>query len=198
MAEKLLIPAFVFFFFMLYPPGTPAAAGGCVLIRRETLERIGGIRSIRTALIDDCALAQKVAEAGGRVWLGVSDLPVRSFREYGRAADIRAMIARSAFAQLRHSVLLLVGTVVAMALTYLTPVVLLFSGDRAAAALGACAWALSAVLFLPSVREYGAPLWTAICLPGIALFYLYATVESAVRYWTGQGGMWKGRVQDSF
>ena len=198
MAEKLLIPAFVFFFFMLYPPGTPAAAGGCVLIRRETLERIGGIGCIRTALIDDCALAQKVADAGGRVWLGVSDLAVRSFREYGRAADIRAMIARSAFAQLRHSVLLLVGTVVAMALTYLSPVVLLFSGDRAAAALGACAWAMSAVLFLPSVGEYGAPLWTAICLPGIALFYLYATVESAVRYWTGQGGMWKGRVQDSF
>jgi len=198
MAEKLLIPAFVFFFFMLYPPGTPAAAGGCVLVRRETLERIGGIGCIRTALIDDCALARKVAEAGGRVWLGVSDLPLRSFREYGRAADIRAMIARSAFAQLRHSVLLLVGTVAGMALTYLAPVALLFSGDRVAAALGGCAWALSAVIFLPSVREYGAPLWTAICLPGIALFYLYATVESAVRYWTGQGGMWKGRVQDSF
>ena len=169
-----------------------------MLIRRETLERIGGTGCIRTALIDDCALAQKVADAGGRVWLGVSDLAVRSFREYRRAADVRAMIARSAFAQLRHSVLLLVGTVVAMALTYLSPVVLLFSGDRAAAALGACAWAMSAVLFLPSVGEYGAPLWTAICLPGIALFYLYATVESAVRYWTGQGGMWKGRVQDSF
>jgi hopene-associated glycosyltransferase HpnB len=197
MAEKLLIPAFVFFFFMLYPPGTPAAAGGCVLIRRAMLERIGGIGCIRTALIDDCALAQKVADAGGRVWLGVSDLPVRSFREYGRAAEIRAMIARSAFAQLRHSVLLLAGTIVAMALTYLAPVALLFSGDPVAAALGAGALAMSAVLFLPSVREYGAPLWTVICLPGIALFYLYATVESAVRYWTGQGGMWKGRVQDS-
>jgi hopene-associated glycosyltransferase HpnB len=197
MAEKLLIPAFVFFFFMLYPPGTPAAAGGCVLIRRETLERIGGIGSIRTALIDDCALARKVADAGGRVWLGVSDLPVRSFREYGRAADIRAMIARSAFAQLRHSVLLLAGTIVAMALTYVMPVALLFSGDAAPVALGACAWVLSAVLFMPSVREYGAPLWTVICLPGIALFYLYATVESAVQYWKGQGGMWKGRVQDS-
>ncbi len=197
MAEKMLIPAFVFFFFMLYPPGTPAAAGGCLLIRREMLERIGGIGCIRTALIDDCALAQKVAAAGGRVWLGVSDLPVRSFREYGRAADIRAMIARSAFAQLRHSVLLLAGTIAAMALTYLAPVALLFSGDPIAAALGACAWALSAVLFLPSVREYGAPLWTVVCLPVIALFYLSATVESAVRYWTGQGGMWKGRVQDS-
>jgi hopene-associated glycosyltransferase HpnB len=180
MAEKLLIPAFVFFFFMLYPPGTPAAAGGCVLIRRQTLERIGGIASIRTALIDDCTLARKVADTGGRVWLGVSDLPVRSFREYGRAADIRAMIARSAFAQLRHSVILLAGTIVAMALTYLAPVALLFfSGNSVAAALGTCAWATSAVLFLPSVREYGAPLWTVICLPGIALFYLYATVESA-------------------
>jgi hopene-associated glycosyltransferase HpnB len=196
-AEKMLIPAFVFFFFMLYPPGTPAAAGGCALIRGETLERMGGIGCIRTALIDDCALARKVAAAGGRVWLGVSDLPVRSFREYGRAADIRSMIARSAFAQLRHSVVLLAGTIVAMALTYLAPVALVFSGYPAAAVPGACAWAMSAVLFLPSVREYGAPWWTVVCLPGIALFYLYATVESAVRYWTGQGGMWKGRVQDS-
>jgi hypothetical protein len=84
-----------------------------------------------------------------------------------------------------------------MALTYLAPVALLFSGDPAAAALGACAWAMSAVLFWPSVREYGAPLWTVICLPGIALFYLYATIESAARYWAGRGGMWKGRVQDS-
>ena len=131
------------------------------------------------------------------MWLGVSDLPVRSFREYGRAADIRAMIARSAFAQLQHSALLLAATVVAMVLTYAAPVALLFSGDGVAAALGACAWAMSALLFLPCVREYGAPLWTVICLPGIALFYLYATVESAVRYWTGRGGMWKGRVQDS-
>jgi hopene-associated glycosyltransferase HpnB len=195
-AEKLLIPAFVFFFFMLYPPGVPAAAGGCMLIRRSMLDRIGGIASIRTALIDDCALAARVAAAGGKVWLGVSDLPVRSVREYGQAGEIRAMIARSAFAQLRHSVWLLGGTFAAMAVTYIAPVALVFSGDAPAAALGALAWAVSAALFVPTVREYEAPWWTTLCLPGIAAFYLLATLESAVNYWTGRGGVWKGRVQD--
>jgi hopene-associated glycosyltransferase HpnB len=196
-AEKFLIPAFVFFFFKLYPPGVPAAAGGCVLLRREMLTRIGGIASIRNALIDDCALAQKVAAEGGQVWLGISDLPLRSVRVYNRATEIRAMIARSAFAQLKHSGILLAGTVLAMALTYFAPVLLLFSGDLIAALLGASAWIISMVLFLPSVREYKAPLWTVFCLPAIAAFYLAATIESAIRYWTGRGGFWKGRVQDS-
>ena len=191
-AEKLFIPAFVFFFFKLYPPGAPAAAGGCMLIRREMLGRIGGIESIRTALIDDCALAARVAACGGRVWLGVSDVEVRSVRPYGRAQEIRAMISRAAFAQLNHSSLLLGGTILGMFLTYLAPPLLLFSGN----ALGAVAWMMSAALFLPTVREYRAPWWTILCLPGIAAFYLIATVESAVRYWTGRGGLWKGRHQD--
>lgn len=195
-AERLLIPAFVFFFFKLYPPGTPAAAGGCMLIRREMLDRIGGMGSIRTALIDDCALAARVAVCGGRVWLGISDLRIRSVRGYGRASEIRAMIARSAFAQLRHSLVLLAGTILGMILTYMTPVLLLFSGNAVAALLGAAGWILSAVLFRPTVREYGAPWWTIFCLPVIAAFYLAATVESAIRYWTGQGGQWKGRIQD--
>jgi len=195
-AEKLLIPAFVFFFFKLYPPGSPAAAGGCMLIRRETLERIGGIGSIRTALIDDCAIAARVAACGGRVWLGVSVPEIRSARGYARASQIRAMIARSAFAQLRHSALLLAGTVIGMFLTYMAPPLLLFSGNALTGALGATAWILSAVLFLPTVREYAAPWWTIFCLPGIAGFYLVSTVESAVRYWTGRGGLWKGRHQD--
>lgn len=197
--EKLLIPAFVFFFFMLYPPGADAnaAAGGCMLIRREMLERIGGIASIRDALIDDCALAQRVRAMGGRVWLGVSDPPIRSIRVYGAASEIRAMISRSAFAQLRHSTLLLIGTVAGMALTYLAPVALVFSRDRFTRALGVGAWATSAALFLPAVRMYRAPRWTAFALPGIAAFYLGATVESAILYWSGKGGMWKGRVQDS-
>jgi hopene-associated glycosyltransferase HpnB len=203
-AEKLLIPAFVFFFFKLYPPAwvastrrTAAAAGGCMLIRREMLERIGGIESIHSALIDDCALAKRIKAAGGRVWLGTTPLPIRSIREYGRAADIRAMIARSAFAQLHHSTLLLTGSVCGMLITYVAPPLLLFSGDRFAAVMALCAWLLSAALFTPAVRMYEAPLWTAFCLPGIALFYLVATVESAVRYWTGRGGAWKGRVQDA-
>jgi hopene-associated glycosyltransferase HpnB len=203
-AEQLLIPAFVFFFFKLYPPawvssgkGNAAAAGGCMLIRREMLTRIGGIASISGALIDDCALAARVKSRGGRVWMGISDLPVRSIRPYGGVAGIRAMIARSAFAQLRHSALLLVGTIAGMLLTYIAPPVLLFSGDRPAAAFGLASWLLSAILYVPTVRLYRAPLWTAAGLPLIAAFYLIATVESAIRCWTGRGGLWKGRVQDN-
>jgi hopene-associated glycosyltransferase HpnB len=204
LAEQLLIPAFVFFFFKLYPPrwvatgkGAAAAAGGCMLIKRETLARIGGIASIRDALIDDCALAVRVRSCGGRVWMGISELPVRSIRPYGGVAGIRAMIARSAFAQLRHSALLLLGTVAGMLITYVVPPALLFTGDLPAAALGFTAWMIGAILYAPTVRLYRAPLWTAACLPLIALFYLVATAESAVRYWTGRGGLWKGRVQDA-
>jgi hypothetical protein len=194
----------VFFFFKLYPPnwiasgrGAAAAAGGCMLIRREMLERIGGIESIRDALIDDCALAQRVKSAGGRVWLGVSDIPIRSIRVYGAPRDIRGMIARSAFAQLRHSGWLLAGTITAMSVTYLAPVALLFAPDALARGLGAAAWLAGAALFMPTVRMYGAPRWTAFCLPAIAAFYLAATVESALLYWSGKGGAWKGRIQDS-
>lgn len=201
-AEKLLVPAFVFFFFKLYPPAwvicnkSAAAAGGCMLIRGETLRAIGGIESIRDALIDDCALAKRVHAAGGRVWLGISDPDIRSVREYGSAKDIRAMIARSAFAQLNHSILLLTGTVLGMFVTYLAPLVLIFSGDRLAVTLGLAGWIAGAALFLPTVRVYKAPVWTLFCLPFIAAFYLVATIESALNYWTGRGGTWKGRVQD--
>jgi hopene-associated glycosyltransferase HpnB len=203
-AEQALIPAFVFFFFMLYPPkwvasgrGQAAAAGGCMLIRREMLEKVGGIESIRGALIDDCALAQAVRGAGGSVWLGIADEEVRSLRDYGSAGEIRAMIARSAFAQLRHSALLLAGTVAGLVITYLFPIALLFSGDPVGADLGAVAWFISAVIFCPVVRLYRAPIVTVVCLPAIACFYLLATVESAIRYWGGNGGVWKGRVQDA-
>jgi hopene-associated glycosyltransferase HpnB len=202
--EQLLIPAFVFFFFKLYPPlwvatehGSAAAAGGCMLIRRDMLSRIGGIASIRDALIDDCALAARVKSHGGRVWMGISDLPIRSIRPYGGVAGIRGMIARSAFAQLRHSSLLLLGTIAGMLLTYIAPPVLLFSHDPASAACGLTAWLLSAALYIPTVRVYRAPLWTAFCLPLIAIFYLAATIESAFRYWSGRGGQWKGRAQDA-
>jgi hopene-associated glycosyltransferase HpnB len=203
-AEKLLIPAFVFFFFMLYPPAwvssrrpTAAAAGGCMLIRPQTLARIGGVDSIHAALIDDCALAARVKNAGGRVWLGTSAPPIRSIRDYPGAAHIRQMIARSAFAQLNHSTFLLLATIFGMLLVYIAPVALLFAGDPVTAALSALAWLLSAALFLPIAREYNVPRWTSLCLPAIALFYLAATIESAFRYWTGRGGIWKGRVQDS-
>jgi len=204
MAEKFLIPAFVFFFFKLYPPawvasnrGTAAAADGCMLIRSAILRQIGGMESIRSALIDDCALATRVKKAGGRVWLGTSSLGIRSVREYGRASDIRAMISRSAFAQLNHSTVLLSGTICGMLVIYVAPVLALFTGDGVAMGLGAAAWALNAAIFMPTLREYRVPRGIAFCLPGIAVFYLVATVESAVRYWSGRGGEWKGRVQDT-
>ena len=131
------------------------------------------------------------------MWLGVSDLPIRSIRVYGEASDIRAMISRSAFAQLRHSGLLLLGTIAGMSITYLAPVALLFAPDRLARVLGGAAWITGAALFLPTVRMYRAPRWTVFALPAIASFYLAATVESALLYWSGRGGAWKGRVQDS-
>lgn len=203
LGEQLLIPAFVFFFFMLYPPrwiasgkGSAAAAGGCILIRREILERIGGIASIRSALIDDCALAARIRAAGGRVWLGISDLPIRSIRPYGGLSGIRAMIARSAFAQLQHSTLLLLGTIISMVLIDVAPPLLWVSRDPVATTLGIAAWLISAIIYLPTVRLYRAPAWTAFALPAIAVFYLIATVESAIQYWTGKGGQWKGRIQD--
>jgi hopene-associated glycosyltransferase HpnB len=203
-AEKFLVPAFVFFFFMLYPPSwvaskgrTAAAAGGCMLIRREMLERIGGIESIRSALIDDCALAARVKKAGGRVWLGTSALDIRSLRKYQHASDVRAMISRSAFAQLNHSTLLLASTIVGMTIIYVVPAIALFTRNLLIIDLGAASWALGAAIFTPMVHEYRAPRWTAFCMPAIALYYLAATFESALRYWSGKGGEWKGRVQDA-
>ena len=199
LAERALIPAFVFFFFLLYPPAwiadprrrTAGAAGGCILIRRAMLEQIGGIGSIRGEVIDDCALAKAVKRAGGRVWLGLS-AEARSIRRYATFAEIEHMIARTAFAQLRHSVWLLAGTVAAMVFTYLAPPLLAFRGNVFAIA----AWALMCVAYLPALRFYGRSPWWAPLLPLVAAFYLTATVHSAILYWRGSGGLWKGRVQD--
>ena len=190
LAERALIPAFVFFFFLLYPPawGT-GAAGGCMLIRRETLERIGGIEHIRGELIDDCALAHAVRQSGGRVWLSTS-AGTRSIRPYRTFGEIARMISRSAYNQLRYSVWLLIGTVAGLLLTYAAPVALTITGSW----WGAAAWALMTVMFLPMVRFYRvSPLWAPL-LPLIALFYLGATIHSAIQHWRGQGGLWKGRV----
>jgi hopene-associated glycosyltransferase HpnB len=203
-AETLLIPAFVFFFFMLYPPAwvnrrdrrTAAAAGGCILIRPSALDRIGGIAAIRDAIIDDCALARAVKRTGGGIWLGVTDDTV-SIREYSTFAQIRAMISRTAFAQLRHSALLLAGTILGMAVIYLAPPLLLFARNPLAAIFGLAAWILMSIAYSPALRFYGRSLGWSPLLPLVALFYLSATIESAVSYWTGRGGVWKGRVQDS-
>lgn len=205
LAEQALVPAFVFFFFMLYPPAwigsarhrTAGAAGGCILIRRSTLERLGGIGCIRDQLIDDCALAHAVQAAGGRIWLGLSTA-TRSIRPYAGFGEIGRMISRTAFTQLGHSSWLLAGTVVGLVLTYLAPPLLTVLAPRGAASgLGALAWLLMSAAYYPAVRYYRRPLFWAPLLPLIAVFYLAATVHSAVAYWRGAGGLWKGRVQDT-
>ncbi len=202
-AERWLIPAFVFFFFMLYPPRwiasprsrTAGAAGGCILIRPQSLQRIGGLAALRSQIIDDCALARAVKNSGGRLWLGLTRSAV-SLRRYGSLAEIGSMISRTAFNQLGHSYLLLMLTLLGLGLTYLLPPLLLLSHDALAAALGLTAWALMSACYLPMVRFYGlSPLWSP-WLPAIAAFYAGATVHSAVQYGLGRGGLWKGRAQD--
>jgi hopene-associated glycosyltransferase HpnB len=204
--ERLLIPAFVFFFFKLYPPRrvadpasrTAAAAGGCMLVRRATLERIGGIDSIRRELIDDCALARRIKPIG-RVWLGAAaagaDGATRSIREYRSWRPIWDMVARCAFAQLGYSAAALVATVALMLVVYAAPPLLLLAGGFWARALGALSWLAMSLAFLPILKSYHCPIWMAPLLPAIALFYTAATVASAVLFWRGRGGRWKGRFQ---
>ena len=203
-AERLLIPAFVFFFFKLYPPAwisdprrkTAAAAGGCLLIRPAALARAGGLVAIRSQIIDDCALARLVKASGGRIFLGLAE-DTRSLRSYRSAAEIGAMISRTAFAQLRHSYFLLLATLLGLFLTYLLPAVLAFSHDPPLACLGLGALLLMSICYLPMVRFYRlSPLWS-LCLPLIASFYTGAVVHSVVQYARGRGGTWKGRVQDA-
>jgi len=203
-AERLLIPAFVFFFFKLYPPAwvaaprrrLAAAAGGCVLIRPQALARVGGLQAIRSEIIDDCALARVVKESGGRISLELAE-DTRSLRSYASSREIGAMISRTAFAQLRHSYLVLAVTLLGLFLTYLLPTGLLLVGDPLLAAWGLAALLLMSLCYLPMVRFYGlSPLWS-LCLPLIALFYTGAVIHSAVQYARGIGGRWKGRVQDA-
>jgi hopene-associated glycosyltransferase HpnB len=200
-AERFLIPAFVFFFAMLYPfawsndprRATAAAAGGCVLLRREACRRIGGLAAIRGALIDDCALARAVKESGGAIWLGLTRA-TRSLRPYPEVGDVWRMVARTAFAQLRYSPALLAGTVLGLAVTYLAPPLLVLAGGPAAALAGA-AWVVMMVAYLPMLRFYGLSPLRAPLLPAVAVVYLAATIDSARRHWRGAGGEWKGRVQ---
>jgi cellulose synthase/poly-beta-1,6-N-acetylglucosamine synthase-like glycosyltransferase len=200
--ERALIPAFLFFFLKLYPPRwiaaatarTAGAAGGCVLLRREALERIGGLTAIRSDVIDDCALARAVKCSGGKIWMGLTRAS-HSLRAYLTFAEIRDMIARTAFTQLHYSTFLLLGTLAGMFLTYLTPPALLFVHNSLARILALAAWLLMSLTFLPAIRFYRlSPLWTPL-LPLAALFYAYATWLSALRYWLNRGGQWKGRAQ---
>ncbi len=200
LAERALVPAFVFFFQLLYPfawvnaPSrrTAAAAGGTVLLRRAALARIGGIASLRGALIDDVALAAAI-KPGGPIYLGHSAL-ARSVRPYPGAADIWRMVARTAYVQLRFSPLLLLGTILGLALIWLAPPALAIFGQGAARWLGLLAWIGSAASYLPTLRRVRqSPAW-ALLLPGIACFYLAATVGSAVNHHLGRGVVWKRRA----
>jgi hopene-associated glycosyltransferase HpnB len=201
-AERLMIPPFLYFFLKLYPPSwtasrrrkTAGAAGGCILVRRTALERIGGLAAIRGEVIDDCTLARAVKRAGGGLWMGLTRKSV-SLRTYASFTEIQDLIARTAFTQLRYSSLLLAGTLLGMFVTYLLPVIFTFSAQPVVWRLGLAAWALMAITYLPTVRFYRmSPLWAA-ALPVAAAFYTYATWVSAVRYWLGRGGQWKGRAQ---
>ncbi len=205
LAEQALIPAFVFFFFLLYPPAwirdprrrTAGAAGGCILIRRTALERIGGIERIRGELIDDCALARAVKQSGGRVWLGLSPIAA-SIRHYQTFSEIGSMISRTAFTQLGHSAVVLIATVAGLALVYLAPPLLTLAAPAGpASGMGAAAWLLMTLSYWPSLRYANRPWYWAPLLPVIALFYLGATLHSAVQHWRGRGGLWKGRTQSA-
>ncbi|WP_307062783.1 glycosyltransferase [Streptomyces sp. B3I8] len=203
--ERFVVPAFVYFFAQLYPfrwigvrgGRTAAAAGGCVLLRAEAAERARIPDAIRQAVIDDVALARAVKGGGGHIWLGLADR-VDSVRPYPRLRDLWHMVARSAYAQLRHSPLLLLGTVLGLALVYLVPPVAflagLVTGSWAAAAAGGLAWLVMTATFVPMLRYYRLPPWLAPLLPFTALLYLLMTVDSAVRHYRGRGAAWKGRT----
>jgi hopene-associated glycosyltransferase HpnB len=198
--ERFLIPAFVYFFQMLYPfskvnnpaDKTAAAAGGSVLIRREALVRIGGLEKIKGALIDDIALAREVKK-GGPIYLGHSGLAT-SIRPYPRAADIWNMITRTAFTQLNHSAPLLAATILGLALVWLFPVYLVVFNRSWPFCLGIAASVLAVASYIPTLDRYRQPKAFALALPFIALFYLAATVASAVLHWRGKGAQWKNRA----
>ncbi len=200
-AERALVPAFVYFFQMLYPfawvndPGRKiaAAAGGCMLVSAEALAKAGGIAVIRDALIDDCTLA-KVMKSQGPIWLGLTQR-VRSIRASEAVSDIHSMVSRSAYAQLRYSPILLLGTLFGMALTYWAPPLLAIFGHGAAQVLALASWAIMTVSFWPILAFYGlSPLW-APALPAIATGYMAFTLSSALQHLSGRGGHWKGRYQ---
>ncbi len=201
--ERLSIPAFVFFFQMLYPFAwinqtnrrTAAAAGGCMLVRRKTLHEVGGIASIRGELIDDCALA-RLLKPHGSISLALSE-HVQSLRAYRSLHDIRKMVARSAYTQLGYSPWRLVTVVLAMLVIFIAPVPLSFVGEGGTRALALAAWGLMTMLFVPILERYRVTRWCTIALPAIATAYLAFTIESAIEHFRGRGGMWKGRVNGS-
>ncbi|NCO76528.1 MAG: glycosyltransferase [Cyanobacteria bacterium] len=206
--EKLLIPAFIFFFQKLYPfslvnnphEKIAAAAGGCILIRESALTRIGGIESLKEALIDDCTLAslvKKTLPINHGIWLGLSDTTT-SLRSYNSLTPIWDMVARTAFTQLNYSLWLLIGTILGMFITYFVPFFTLFfglfTGNLLIILLSIITLFLMTLSYFPTVKFYQLPFFYSFILPIIALLYSFMTIDSAVRYWQGKGGKWKGRV----
>jgi hopene-associated glycosyltransferase HpnB len=200
-AERMFVPAFIFFFQMLYPfawannprRGTAAAAGGCMLVRRDALQKAGGMAAIRSALIDDCALA-KLLKRQGPISIALTER-VQSIRPYPAVADFRRMVSRSAYAQLSYSPLNLAGTVAGLVLTYLAPVALAIFANGVPQFVGIFTWLLMAFAFRRTLRFYGLSILWAPALPAIAAVYMAFTLDSAYQHARGRGGMWKGRVQ---
>jgi hopene-associated glycosyltransferase HpnB len=202
--EKLLAPAFIYFFKLIYPFAlanragnrVAAAAGGCVLVRTEALRRIGGFVPIQSAIIDDCALAKQIKTLGGKNWIGLSRAVI-SKRAYPRLADFWEMVARSAFTQLRYSTLQLLLTTGLMLLVFWVPVVAVFSGDPTSFGAGLLAFALLASLYCPILRFYGLSRAWSVAMPVIAFLFLLMTWSSAFRYWLGRRSSWKGRTYNT-
>jgi hopene-associated glycosyltransferase HpnB len=200
LAERTHVPAFIYFFQMLFPfswvgrasSSTAAAAGGCMLVRTDALARVGGIASIRNALIDDCSLAEKLKTIGP-IWLGLTER-ARSIRPYDTFSDVKRMISRSAYAQLRYSPLLLAATAASMAITFVIPPLLTIFATGMPRFLGLIAWLAMALSFMPTLQFYRLSRLWSIALPVIALLYLYYTLSSAYLFVRGQGGEWKGRI----
>ncbi len=199
-AERWFIPAFIFFFQMLYPfawandprARSAAAAGGCVLLRRDALARAGGLATIRGAMIDDCSLAA-IMKPLGPTWLGLTDRVV-SLRASPDIGPIRRMVARTAYAQLRHNPVLLLAMLAGLGLVFLAPPVLALWGEGWAAGLGLAAWAAMALAFAPTLRFYRVSVLRGLALPGIAAAYMLFTLDSAWQHMRGRGGMWKGEA----
>ena len=199
--ERALIPAFIFFFQMLYPfarvndpkSRIAAAAGGVMLVRPEPLARAGGLAAIRKALIDDCALGA-LMKTQGPIWLGLTD-SVHSLRPYPGFGDIERMVTRSAYAQLDYSPLRLVGAILGMIVVYLAPPLLALFAETPAREAALVAYLLMIQSYMPSLRFYGLSRSRALALPLVAACYTWFTVESALQHMRGKGGAWKGRYQ---
>ena len=200
-AERWLVPAFVFYFQKLYPfawvndpeRATAAAAGGCMLVKREVLASAGGLEAFRNNLIDDCALAA-LMKRRGPIWLGLTN-HVHSLRAYPALADFKQTVVRSAFAQLRGSPLQLAGAVVGMVTVYLAPPFFAVFTDGTPQMAGVASWILMALSFVPTLRLYGQAMVRSFALPVVAAAFTAFTLESALLHWRGRGGYWKGRFQ---